>query len=177
MSTFSGLLLLLKEWGIFMAIHDPQSWDGVSQGFPLHCYIPKMAVILFTTLNLPMNMPTFSLPSVVFKCRRPPQDNFLVSKLTISILGEVREKHSIWSSKSQEDVSISNLKLVDKVRRFGVAKVFNSGQAHVPTLTEGHGLFLCGHLLSAQVLIPGDLVPNSLPFSAPLSPVSLCDLA
>lgn len=117
MSTSLGLVWLLKERGISAAVYDPQSWDRAARGSLLHSYTPKMAVIPSTPPNSPMQTPTSSPPSFEFKCTSPPYDNFLASKPASSILREVREKKSVRSSESQTDVSVSNLNLVDKVRR------------------------------------------------------------
>uniref|UniRef100_A0A8C4LIH8 Trafficking kinesin protein 1 n=1 Tax=Equus asinus asinus TaxID=83772 RepID=A0A8C4LIH8_EQUAS len=162
MSTSLGLVWLLKERGISAAVYDPQSWDRAGRGSLLHSYAPRMTVIPSTPPNSPMQTPTSSPPSFEFKCTSPPYDNFLASKPASSILREVREKKNVRSSESQTDVSVSNLNLVDKVRRFGVAKVVNSGRAHVPTLTEEQGPLLCGPPGPAQALVPGGLVPEGL---------------
>ncbi|KAM4802755.1 LOW QUALITY PROTEIN: trafficking kinesin-binding protein 1-like [Urocitellus parryii] len=164
MSTSLGLVWLLKA-GISAAVYDPQSWDRADRCSLLHSYTPKRAVIPSTPPNSPIQTPTSSPPSFEFKCRSPPYDNFLASKPASSILREVREKKNVRSSESQMDVSVSNLNLVDKVRRFGVAKVVNSG-AHVPTLTEDQPL-LCGPPGPAQALVPGGLVPEGLPLGCP----------
>ncbi|XP_012789524.2 trafficking kinesin-binding protein 1 isoform X2 [Sorex araneus] len=140
MSTSLGLVWLLKERGISAAVYDPQSWDRAARGSLLHSYAPRMAVIPSTPPNSPMQTPTSSPPSFEFKCTSPPYDNFLASKPASSILREVREKKNTRSSESQTDVSVSNLNLVDKVRRFGVARAVHAGRAHVPsTLTEDQG--------------------------------------
>uniref|UniRef100_A0A8C4LPY3 Trafficking kinesin protein 1 n=1 Tax=Equus asinus asinus TaxID=83772 RepID=A0A8C4LPY3_EQUAS len=167
MSTSLGLVWLLKERGISAAVYDPQSWDRAGRGSLLHSYAPRMTVIPSTPPNSPMQTPTSSPPSFEFKCTSPPYDNFLASKPASSILREVREKKNVRSSESQTDVSVSNLNLVDKVRRFGVAKVVNSGRAHVPTLTEEQGPLLCGPPGPAQALVPGGLVPEGLPLGCP----------
>lgn len=162
MSTSLGLVWLLKERGISAAVYDPQSWDRAARGSMLHSYAPRMAVIPSTPPNSPMQTPTASPPSFEFKCTSPPYDNFLASKPASSILREVREKKSFRSSESQTDVSVSNLNLVDKVRRFGVARAVTSGRAHVPTLTEDQGPLLCGG--------PGPthtMVPEGLPLGCP----------
>uniref|UniRef100_A0A452T4G6 Trafficking kinesin protein 1 n=1 Tax=Ursus maritimus TaxID=29073 RepID=A0A452T4G6_URSMA len=169
MSTSLGLVWLLKERGISAAVYDPQSWDRAGRGSLLHSYTPRMAVIPSTPPNSPIQTPTASPPSFEFKCTSPPYDNFLASKPASSILREVREKKNVRSSESQTDVSVSNLNLVDKVRRFGVAKVVNSGRAHVPTLAEDQGPLLCGPPGPAQALVPGGLVPEGLPLGCPLS--------
>ncbi|XP_054450555.1 trafficking kinesin-binding protein 1 isoform X2 [Pteronotus mesoamericanus] len=167
MSTSLGLVWLLKERGISAAVYDPQSWDRAGRGSLLHSHTPRMAVIPSTPPNSPMQTPTSSPPSFEFKCTSPPYDNFLASKPASSILREVREKKSVRSSESQTDVSVSNLNLVDKVRRFGVAKVVNSGRAHVPTLTEDQGPLLCGPPGPTQALVPGGLGPEGLPLGCP----------
>ena len=167
MSTSLGLVWLLKERGISAAVYDPQSWDRAGRGTLLHSYTPRMAVIPSTPPNSPMQTPTSSPPSFEFKCTSPPYDNFLASKPASSILREVREKKAVRSSESQTDVSVSNLNLVDKVRRFGVAKVVTSGRAHVPTLTEDQGPLLCGPPGPAQALVPRGLVPEGLPLGCP----------
>nr|XP_044992638.1 trafficking kinesin-binding protein 1 isoform X2 [Jaculus jaculus] len=173
MSTSLGLVWLLKERGISAAVYDPQSWDRAARGSPSHSYTPRMAVIPSTPPNSPMQTPTASPPSFEFKCTSPPYDNFLASKPASSILREVREKKCVRSSESQTDVSVSNLNLVDKVRRFGVARVVNSGRGHVPTLTEDQGPLLCGASGPAQALVPGGLVPEGLHLGVPRVPSSL----
>ncbi|XP_031201520.1 trafficking kinesin-binding protein 1 isoform X6 [Mastomys coucha] len=167
MSTSLGLVWLLKERGISAAVYDPQSWDRAGRGSLLHSYTPRMAVIPSTPPNSPMQTPSASPPSFEFKCTSPPYNNFLASKPASSILREVREKKPVRSSESQTDVSVSNLNLVDKVRRFGVARVMNSGRAHIPTLTEDRGPLLCGPTGPAQALVPGGLVPEGLPLGCP----------
>nr|XP_008982330.2 trafficking kinesin-binding protein 1 isoform X4 [Callithrix jacchus] len=166
MSTSLGLVWLLKERGISAAVYDPQSWDRAGRGSLLHSYAPKMAVIPSTPPNSPMQTPTSSPPSFEFKCTSPPYDNFLASKPASSILREVREKN-VRSSESQTDVSVSNLNLVDKVRRLGVARVVNSGRPHIPTLTEEQGPLLCGPPGPAPALVPRGLVPEGLPLGCP----------
>ncbi|XP_006244163.1 trafficking kinesin-binding protein 1 isoform X6 [Rattus norvegicus] len=167
MSTSLGLVWLLKERGISAAVYDPQSWDRAGRGSLLHSYTPRMAVIPSTPPNSPMQTPSASPPSFEFKCTSPPYNNFLASKPASSILREVREKKHVRSSESQTDVSVSNLNLVDKVRRFGVARVVNSGRAHIPTLTEDQGPLLCGPTGPAHALVPGGLVPEGLPLGCP----------
>ncbi|XP_075412117.1 trafficking kinesin-binding protein 1 isoform X2 [Tenrec ecaudatus] len=167
MSTSLGLVWLLKERGISAAVYDPQSWDRAGRGSLLHSYAPRMAVIPSTPPNSPMQTPTSSPPPFDFKCTSPPYDNFLASKPASSILREVREKKSVRSSESQTDVSVSNLNLVDKVKRLGVAKVVSSGRAHVPTLTEEPGPLLCGAPGPAHTMVSGGLVAEGLPLGCP----------
>ncbi|XP_023440367.1 trafficking kinesin-binding protein 1 isoform X10 [Dasypus novemcinctus] len=136
MSTSLGLVWLLKERGISAAVYDPRSWDRAGRGALLPAYPPRMAAIPSTPPNSPARTPASSPPAFEFKCTSPPYDTFLASKPASSILREVREKKSVRSSESQTDVSVANLNLVDKVRRFGVARAVAPGRAHVPALAE-----------------------------------------
>ncbi|KAM6160559.1 trafficking kinesin-binding protein 1 isoform 3-T3 [Erethizon dorsatum] len=167
MSTSLGLVWLLKEHGISAAVYDPQSWDRAARGSLLHAYAPRMAVIPSTPPNSPMQTPAGSPPAFEFKCTSPPYDTFLASKPASSILREVRGKKGVRSSESQTDVSVSSLNLVDKVRRFGVARVVSLGRAHGPTLTEDQGPLLC-----VPPGVPGGLVPEGLPLSCPATTVT-----
>ncbi|KAI1242907.1 hypothetical protein IHE44_0000465 [Lamprotornis superbus] len=167
MSTSLGLVWLLKERGISAAVYNPQSWDRASRSTLLNTYSPKMAIIPSTPPNSPMQTPSSSPPSFEFKCTSPPYDNFLASKPASSILKEVRNKKNIRNSESQTDVSVSNLNLVDKVRRFGIAKVVSSGQMSAPPLTDDQGPLLCGAQGPVRALVPGGLAPDSLPLGCP----------
>ncbi|XP_019330435.1 PREDICTED: trafficking kinesin-binding protein 1 isoform X2 [Aptenodytes forsteri] len=167
MSTSLGLVWLLKERGISAAVYNPQSWDRASKGTLLNTYPPKMAIIPSTPPNSPMQTPSSSPPSFEFKCTSPPYDNFLASKPASSILKEVRNKKNIRNSESQTDVSVSNLNLVDKVKRFGIAKVVSSGQTSAPPLTDDQGPLLCGAQGPVRALVPGSLAPDSLPLGCP----------
>uniref|UniRef100_A0A8C3MLX4 Trafficking kinesin protein 1 n=1 Tax=Geospiza parvula TaxID=87175 RepID=A0A8C3MLX4_GEOPR len=167
MSTSLGLVWLLKERGISAAVYNPQSWDRASRSTLLNTYSPKMAIIPSTPPNSPMQTPSSSPPSFEFKCTSPPYDNFLASKPASSILKEVRNKKNIRNSESQTDVSVSNLNLVDKVRRFGIAKVVSSGQTSAAPLTEDQGPLLCGAQGPVRALVPGGLAPDGLPLGCP----------
>ncbi|XP_009686094.2 trafficking kinesin-binding protein 1 isoform X1 [Struthio camelus] len=167
MSTSLGLVWLLKERGISAAVYNPQSWDRASKGTLLNAYTPKMAIIPSTPPNSPMQTPSSSPPSFEFKCTSPPYDNFLASKPASSILKEVRNKKSIRNSESQTDVSVSNLNLVDKVKRFGIAKVVSSGQMPASPLTDDQGPLLCGAQGPVRALVPGGLAPDGLPLGCP----------
>ncbi|NXC70546.1 TRAK1 protein, partial [Anhinga anhinga] len=167
MSTSLGLVWLLKERGISAAVYNPQSWDRASKGTLLNTYAPKMAIIPSTPPNSPMQTPSSSPPSFEFKCTSPPYDNFLASKPASSILKEVRNKKNIRNSESQTDVSVSNLNLVDKVKRFGIAKVVSSGQTSAPPLTDDQGPLLCGAQGPVRALVPGGLAPEGLPLGCP----------
>ncbi|XP_074844330.1 trafficking kinesin-binding protein 1 isoform X5 [Carettochelys insculpta] len=167
MSTSLGLVWLLKERGISAAVYNPQSWDRASKGTLLNMYSPKMAIIPSTPPNSPMQTPSSSPPSFEFKCTSPPYDNFLASKPASSILKEVREKKNIRNSESQTDVSVSNLNLVDKVKRFGIAKVVSSGQTQAPPLTDVEGPLLCGTQGSVRAFVPRGLAPEGLHLGCP----------
>uniref|UniRef100_A0A803WFT0 Trafficking kinesin protein 1 n=1 Tax=Ficedula albicollis TaxID=59894 RepID=A0A803WFT0_FICAL len=167
MSTSLGLVWLLKERGISAAVYNPQSWDRASRSTLLNTYSPKMAIIPSTPPNSPMQTPSSSPPSFEFKCTSPPYDNFLASKPASSILKEVRNKKNIRNSESQTDVSVSNLNLVDKVRRFGIAKVVSSGQMSAPPLTDDQGPLLCGAQGPVRALVPGGLAPDGLRLGCP----------
>nr|XP_060637750.1 trafficking kinesin-binding protein 1 isoform X7 [Anolis sagrei ordinatus] len=167
MSTSLGLVWLLKERGISAAVYNPQSWDRVGRSSLLSTYSPKMSAIPSTPPNSPMQTPSSSPPSFEFKCTSPPYDNFLASKPASSILKEVRDKKSIRNSESQTDVSVSNLNLVDKVKKFGIAKVVSSGQPQTPSLMDEHGPRLCGAQRPVKAFVPGGLMPEGLPLGCP----------
>ncbi|XP_009877489.1 PREDICTED: trafficking kinesin-binding protein 1 [Apaloderma vittatum] len=168
MSTSLGLVWLLKERGISAAVYNSQSWDRASRGTLLSMYPPKMAIIPSTPPNSPMQTPSSSPPSFEFKCTSPPYDNFLASKPASSILKEVRNKKNIRNSESQTDVSVSNLNLVDKVKRFGIAKVVSPGQVSAPPLTDDQGPLRCGGAQGpVRTLVPGGLAPEGLPLGCP----------
>ncbi|XP_023416023.1 trafficking kinesin-binding protein 1 isoform X4 [Cavia porcellus] len=167
MSTSLGLVRLLKEHGISAAVYNPQSWDRAARGALLHAYTPRMAVIPSTPPNSPTRTPTGSLPTFEFKCTSPPYDTFLASKPASSILREVREKKGVRSSESQTDVSVGSLNLVDKVRRFGVARAVSAGRAQGPTQTEDQGPLLC-----VPPGVPGGLVPEGLQLGCPATTVT-----
>ncbi|XP_019364453.1 PREDICTED: trafficking kinesin-binding protein 1 isoform X5 [Gavialis gangeticus] len=167
MSTSLGLVWLLKERGISAAVYNPQSWDRASKGTLLTTYSPKMAIIPSTPPNSPMQTPSSSPPSFEFKCTSPPYDNFLASKPASSILKEVRNKKNIRNSESQTDVSVSNLNLVDKVKRFGIAKVVSSGQSQAPSLSDDQGPLLCGAQGPVRAFVPTGLAPEGLPLGCP----------
>ncbi|XP_060103498.1 trafficking kinesin-binding protein 1 isoform X4 [Heteronotia binoei] len=163
MSTSLGLVWLLKERGISAAVYNPQSWDRAGRSTLLSTYSPKMAAIPSTPPNSPMQTPSSSPPSFEFKCTSPPYDNFLASKPASSILKEVRDKKNIRNIESQTDVSVSNLNLVDKVKKFGITKVVSSGQAQAPTVTDDRGPLLCGAQRPVKAFVPGGVVPEGLP--------------
>ncbi|XP_069067592.1 trafficking kinesin-binding protein 1 isoform X3 [Pleurodeles waltl] len=164
MSTSLGLVRLLKERGISAAVYDPKSWDRANKGAILNPYAPKMAIIPSTPPNSPMQTPSSSPPE--FSCTSPPYDNFLASKPASSILKEVREKKNICSSECQTDVSVSNLNLVDKVKKFGIAKV--SGPAQANAIVSRQGPMLCGIPGPVKTLVPTGLAQEGLALPCPV---------
>uniref|UniRef100_A0A3P8ZHL9 Trafficking protein, kinesin binding 1a n=1 Tax=Esox lucius TaxID=8010 RepID=A0A3P8ZHL9_ESOLU len=130
MSTSGGLVRLLQERGISAAVYNPQSWDRAGSS--------ATSVPTWGTPSILSPMGLFDLsPS------SPPYDNFLASKPASSILKEVRaEAQSSESSDGgcQTDVSVSNLKLVDKLKRFSMA-----GDTHSPC-PGNSGLAMLGPL-------------------------------
>ncbi|XP_044150082.1 trafficking kinesin-binding protein 1 isoform X4 [Bufo gargarizans] len=167
LSTSLGLVRLLKEQGISAAVYNPQSWDRAGTASIMYQSVPKMAIIPSTPPNSPMQTPSSSPPSLNFKCTSPPYDNFLASKPASSILKEVREKKNIRSSECQTDVSVSNLNLVDKVKKLGIAKV--SG----PTLASSacDSPVLCDAQGSVRAFVPGGLIQEGIPYPAATSSI------
>ncbi|XP_069814457.1 trafficking kinesin-binding protein 1 isoform X5 [Dendropsophus ebraccatus] len=163
MSTSLGLVRLLKEQGISAAVYNPQSWDRARKASIVNQSLPKMTIIPSTPPNSPMQTPSSSPPSLDFKCTSPPYDNFLASKPASSILKEVREKKNIRSSESQTDVSVSNLNLVDKVKKFGIAKV--SGPAQASSACDSP--VMCGAQGPVRGFVPGGLIQEGLPLNYP----------
>ncbi|XP_061110696.1 trafficking kinesin-binding protein 1-like isoform X1 [Conger conger] len=128
-STSLGLVRLLQERGISAAVYHPQSWDRAGSAAPPR---PSLAPRAPDTLpSTPPNSPTSQLPAGAdadsegpfdFHASGPPYDNFLASRPARSILREVTaDSRGRSDCESQTDVSVFNLNLVDKVRRFGVA--------------------------------------------------------
>ncbi|XP_061090024.1 trafficking kinesin-binding protein 1 isoform X1 [Conger conger] len=120
MSTSLGLVRLLQEQGISAAVYNPQSWDRAdAPDAPDVTPAPRGPETLPST---PPNSPTGQTQS------RP----FLASRPASSILREVREEaRSQADCGSQTDVSVHNLRLVDKLKRFGVARTEEAGPGAV----------------------------------------------
>ncbi|KAL4616919.1 trafficking kinesin-binding protein 1-like [Arapaima gigas] len=127
-STSLGLVRLLQERGISAAVYNPQSWDRADAG-GMHVVAAAKALdtLPSTPPNSPISQPQASAASPTgpfeFHSSRAPYDNFLASRPASSILKEVQaEAKGRSDSESQTDVSILNLKLVDKLKRFSVAQ-------------------------------------------------------
>lgn len=131
-STSLGLVRLLQERGISAAVYNPHSWDRAQTAPALgttHCSASGTTnpsaqgpEILPST---PPNSPTKSKPSSPvlpsdFSPSDPPYKNFLASRPASSILKEMRETKTHSDSESQTEVSVQNLRLVDKVKRFSL---------------------------------------------------------
>uniref|UniRef100_A0A4W5JRS7 Trafficking protein, kinesin binding 1a n=1 Tax=Hucho hucho TaxID=62062 RepID=A0A4W5JRS7_9TELE len=177
MSTSGGLVRLLQERGISAAVYNPQSWDRAdcSTSIPTGGVPSLLPPWPPDTLpSTPPNSPTHR--SLCAKPSRPvgpfdrspsapPYDNFLASKPASSILKEVRaEARSSESADSecQTDVSVLNLKLVDKLKRFSVAGAGPSlsGATGPTMLGPLSGLHLPSHFCPSVVTSPiGGLGP------------------
>ncbi|KAL6488641.1 hypothetical protein MHYP_G00023820 [Metynnis hypsauchen] len=131
-STSLGLVRLLQERGISAAVYNPHSWDR-AQTAPApestSCSVsgtasptPQGPVTLPFT---PPNSPTKSKPGspvlpLDFSPSDPPYENFLASRPASSILKEMRGTKPRSDSQCQTEVSVQNLCLVDKVKRFSL---------------------------------------------------------
>lgn len=69
------------------------------------------------------------------------------------------------SSECQTDVSVSNLNLVDKVKKFGIAKV--SGPSQASAVGDSHRPIICGAQGPVQAYVSGGLIPEGLPLKYP----------
>uniref|UniRef100_A0AAR2LKK1 Trafficking protein, kinesin binding 1a n=1 Tax=Pygocentrus nattereri TaxID=42514 RepID=A0AAR2LKK1_PYGNA len=108
-STSLGLVRLLQERGISAAVYNPHSWDRGPVTLP----------------STPPNSPTKSKPGspvlpLDFSPSDPPYENFLASRPASSILKEMRGTKAHSDSQCQTEVSVQNLRLVDKVKRFSL---------------------------------------------------------
>ncbi|XP_053570314.1 trafficking kinesin-binding protein 1 isoform X2 [Bombina bombina] len=163
MSTSLGLVRLLKEQGISAAVYNPLSWDRAGEASIVNHSLPKMTIIPSTPPNSPMQTPSSS-PPLDFKCTSPPYDNFLASKPASSILKEVREKKNICSSECQTDVSVSNLNLVDKVKKFGIAKDPGAAQS---SICDSRVPIIIGAQGPVRAYVPGGYMQEGLPLNYP----------
>ncbi|XP_026084727.1 trafficking kinesin-binding protein 1-like isoform X3 [Carassius auratus] len=140
-STSLGLVRLLQERGISAAVYNPLSWDRVDRAPPTdpcssHTVTP-MHTCLDTLPSTPPNSPSKTKPTshvfpVDYSPSDPPYETFLASRPASSILKEVLEadKRARTDIQCQTEVSVQNLRLVDKVKKFSLAP---------RTLTPGMG--------------------------------------
>lgn len=131
-STSLGLVRLLQERGISAAVYNPLSWDRADRAPPPDPCSSHTAHSLHTcpdTLpSTPPNSPSKSKPTrpvlpVDYSPSDPPYETFLASRPASSILKEVREadERAQTETQSQTEVSVQNLRLVDKVKKFSLA--------------------------------------------------------
>uniref|UniRef100_A0A9J8BA36 Trafficking kinesin protein 1 n=4 Tax=Cyprinus carpio TaxID=7962 RepID=A0A9J8BA36_CYPCA len=140
-STSLGLVRLLQERGISAAVYNPLSWDRVDRA-PLpdpcssHTTTPTHTgpdMLPSTPPNSPSKTkPTSPVFPVDYSPSDPTYETFLASRPASSILKEVREADErAWTdTQCQTEVSVQNLRLVDKVKKFSLAP---------RTLTPGMG--------------------------------------
>ncbi|XP_062847516.1 trafficking kinesin-binding protein 1 isoform X2 [Trichomycterus rosablanca] len=150
-STSLGLVHLLQENGISAAVYNPHSWDRTPKKSPC---APRTAPVSDTVPSTPPNSPTKSkvgspvLP-VDFSPSDPPYENFLASRPASTILKEVRGADARCSdSQCQTDVSVHNLRLLDKVKRFSLGP---------RATTQGAGLGLGSPPFGAQPGLPSPI--------------------
>lgn len=157
-STSLGLVRLLQDRGISAAVYNPHSWDraertsnnsqSVSRTFPT---APDLDIMPST----PPNSPTQSKPSSLvlpmdYSPSDPPYENFLASRPASSILKEMRgaEAKLCTESQCQTEMSIHNLRLLDKVKRFRLGP---------RALTPGPGLGLATPSFGTQPGLPSPI--------------------
>ncbi|XP_067305296.1 trafficking kinesin-binding protein 1 isoform X3 [Pseudorasbora parva] len=131
-STSLGLVRLLQERGISASVYNPLSWDRADRAHPLDPCSSHTATPLNTCLDTlpstPPNSPSKSKPTrpvlpVDYSPSDPPYETFLASRPASSILKEVREadERAQIDTQCQTEVSVQNLRLVDKVKKFSLA--------------------------------------------------------
>uniref|UniRef100_A0A673HKH4 Trafficking kinesin-binding protein 1-like n=1 Tax=Sinocyclocheilus rhinocerous TaxID=307959 RepID=A0A673HKH4_9TELE len=131
-STSLGLVRLLQERGISAAVYNPLSWDRADRAPPPDPCSSHTATPTHTgpdTLpSTPPNSPSKSKPTspvfpVDYSPSDPPYETFLASRPASSILKEVREadERARTDTPCQTEVSVQNLRLVDKVKKFSLA--------------------------------------------------------
>lgn len=131
-STSLGLVRLLQDRGISAAVYNPLSWDRAqtaSAPESTSCSASGTASSFTqgpeTLPSTPPNSPTKSKPNspvlpLDFSPSDPPYENFLASRPASSILKEMRGSKAQSDSQCQTEVSVQNLRLVDKVKRFSL---------------------------------------------------------
>uniref|UniRef100_A0A671MDX1 Trafficking kinesin-binding protein 1-like n=1 Tax=Sinocyclocheilus anshuiensis TaxID=1608454 RepID=A0A671MDX1_9TELE len=131
-STSLGLVRLLQERGISAAVYNPLSWDRADRAPPPDPCSSHTATPTHTgpdTLpSTPPNSPSKSKPTspvfpVDYSPSDPPYETFLASRPASSILKEVWEadERARTDTPCQTEVSVQNLRLLDKVKKFSLA--------------------------------------------------------
>uniref|UniRef100_A0A673N0S3 Trafficking kinesin-binding protein 1-like n=1 Tax=Sinocyclocheilus rhinocerous TaxID=307959 RepID=A0A673N0S3_9TELE len=131
-STSLGLVRLLQERGISAAVYNPLSWDRADRAPPPYPCSSHTATPTHpgpdTLPSTPPNSPSKSKPTslvlpVDYSPSDPPYETFLASRPASSILKEVREadERARTDTQCQTEVSVQNLRLVDKVKKFSLA--------------------------------------------------------
>lgn len=155
-STSLGLVRLLQERGISAAVYNPHSWDraektpdkSASRTFPT---APGPDTMPSTPPNSPsQSKPTSLVLPADFSPSDPPYENFLASRPASSILKEMRgaEAKLCTESECQTEMSIHNLRLVDKVKRFSLGP---------RAVTPGPGLGLAAPSFGTQPGLPSPI--------------------
>ncbi|XP_018596984.1 trafficking kinesin-binding protein 1-like isoform X2 [Scleropages formosus] len=125
-STSLGLVHLLREHGISAAVYNPPTRGKVNHGAPLSASWIQDLPLLTLPSSPPGRAPAASAEADTafnFQSCGLPYDNFLASRPARFILNEVAAEARNHSDRgSQTDVSIYNLNLVDKLKRFSVAR-------------------------------------------------------
>lgn len=127
-STSLGLVRLLQDRGISAAVYNPHSWDRVDRAPASSTCTTSSHLGSDILPSTPPNSPSKSKPTspvlpVGYSPSDPPYETFLASRPASSILKEVREadERARSDSQCQTEVSVQNLRLVDKVKRFSLA--------------------------------------------------------
>ncbi|XP_056618049.1 trafficking kinesin-binding protein 1 isoform X1 [Triplophysa dalaica] len=127
-STSLGLVRLLQVRGISAAVYNPHSWDRADRAAAPDPGSSPTHLGTDTLPSTPPNSPsktklTSPVLPVDYSPSDPPYETFLASRPASSILKEVREadEKARSDSQSQTEVSVQNLRLMDKVKRFSLA--------------------------------------------------------
>ncbi len=121
-STSLGLVRLLQERGISAAVYNPLSWDRADPSQTATSTHTGPDTLPFTPPNSPSkSKPTSPVLPVDYSPSDSPYETFLASRPASSILKEVREADERADTQSQTEVSVQNLRLVDKVKKFSLA--------------------------------------------------------
>lgn len=157
-STSLGLVRLLQEHGISAAVYNPHSWDRAEKTPDKSRSVSRTIPAApgpDTMPSTPPNSPAQSKPSspvlpMDFSPSDPPYENFLASRPASSILKEMRgaEAKLHMESQYQTEMSMYNLRLVDKVKRFSLGP---------RAVTPGPGLGLATPTFGTQPGLPSPI--------------------